>query len=111
MPAPLSRAGLFNDFGVCTSASHKDLSVSPEVHQNFEGSTPELCSGVHQNGCDLEGVEGATPPTPNHSFKTMTTFNTDYNNTELLDRANYCRTITSIWWFGVLLRALGGSCD
>ena len=36
--------------------------------------------------CDLEGVEGATPPTPNHSFKTMTTFNTDYNNTELLDQ-------------------------
>ena len=49
-------------------------------------STPELCSGVHQKGCDLEGVEGATPPTPNHSFKTMTAFNTDYNNTELLDQ-------------------------
>ena len=49
-------------------------------------STPELCSGVHQKGCDLEGVEGATPPTPNHSLKTMTTFNTDYSNAELLDQ-------------------------
>ena len=27
-----------------------------------------------------------TPPTPNHSFKTMTAFNTDYNTTELLDQ-------------------------
>ena len=50
------------------------------------GSTPELCSGGHQKGCDLEGVEGATPPTQNHSFKTMTAFNTDYNTTELLDQ-------------------------
>ena len=25
-------------------------------------------------------------PTQNHSFKTMTPFNTDYNNTELLDQ-------------------------
>ena len=80
------RAGFFHGFGVCTSVSCKDLSSSPEAHQNFEGSSPELCSGGHQKGCDLEGVEGATPPTPNHSFKTMTTFNTDYNNTELLDQ-------------------------
>ena len=28
---------------------------------------------VHQKVCDLEGVEGATPPNPNHSFKPMTT--------------------------------------
>ena len=49
------------------------------------GSTPELCSGDHQKGSDLEGVEGATPPNI-HSFKTMTTFNTDYSNTELLDQ-------------------------
>ena len=41
---------------------HFGLSQSPEAHQNFAGSTPELCSGVHQKGCDLEGVEGATPP-------------------------------------------------
>ena len=32
------------------------MSQSPEAHQNFAGSTPELCSGVHQKGCDLEGV-------------------------------------------------------
>ncbi len=38
-------------------------SGSPEAHQNFMGSTPELRSGVHQKGCDLEGVEGATPQT------------------------------------------------
>ena len=93
-------------------ASHWDLSGSPEAHQNFEGSTPELCSGVHQKGCDLEGVEGATPPTPNHSFKTMTTFNTDYNNTELLDqeltieqleavaggRTIEERAVEGVWW-------------
>ena len=31
------------------------------------GSAPKLCSGVHQKGCDLEGVEGATTPTqPTH---------------------------------------------
>ena len=57
------KAGFFNGFGVYSSVSYWDLSGSPEAHQNFEGSTPELCSGVHQKGCDLEGVEGATPPT------------------------------------------------
>ena len=36
---------------------------SPDIHQIFEESTPELCSGVHQKGCDLEGAEGATPHT------------------------------------------------
>ena len=41
-----------------------DLTGSPELHQNLLGSTPEPCSGVHQKGCDLEGVEGATN-TPN----------------------------------------------
>ena len=30
------------------------------------GSTPKLRSGVHQKDCDLEGVEGASPPTPSH---------------------------------------------
>ena len=77
-------------------ASHWDLSGSPEAHQNFEGSTPELCSGVHQKGCDLEGVEGATPPTPNHSFKTMTTYNTDYSNTELLDQELTTAELTQV---------------
>ena len=83
-------------------ASHWDLSGSPEAHQNFEGSTPEPCSGVHQKGCDLEGVEGATPPTPNHSFKTMTTFNSDYNNTELLDQELTTAELTEL---------SGGNCD
>ena len=36
-------------------------------------SAPELCSGVHQQGCDLEGVEGATPHTSLTHIKTMTT--------------------------------------
>ena len=47
------------------------LSHSPELHQNLLRSAPELCSGVHQKGCDLEGVEGATPPNI-HSPKAMT---------------------------------------
>ena len=64
MPAPLSRAGFFNGFGLCSSVSYWDLSSSPEAEQNLYGSTPELFSGVHQKGCDLEGVEGATPPNP-----------------------------------------------
>ena len=41
------------------------------------GSTPELCSGFHQRGCDLEGVEGATPHTLIH-FKIMN-FQNDLN--------------------------------
>ena len=41
---------------------------SPDPHQNLPGSAPKLCSGVHHKGCDLEGVEGATPPTL-HSLK------------------------------------------
>ena len=37
------------------------------------GSTSELWSGIHQKGCDLEGVEGATPQHNSHThFKTMT---------------------------------------
>ena len=62
-PLAPQRAGFFNGVGVCTSASHWDLSGSPEAHQNYSSASPELCSGVHQKGCDLEGVEGATPPT------------------------------------------------
>ena len=41
------------------------LRVSPAFHQNFFESAPKLCSLIHQKGCDLEGVEGATP---NHSL-------------------------------------------
>tara|TARA_B100001094_G_scaffold330409_1_gene395579 strand:+ start:1821 stop:2183 length:363 start_codon:yes stop_codon:yes gene_type:complete len=39
--------------------------VSPAFHQNCFETAPELCSLIHQKGCDLEGVEGATP---NHSL-------------------------------------------
>ena len=49
---------------------------------------PKPCTGSHQKGWDLEGVEGATPHTSltQLTFKTMTAFNTDYQNTELLDQ-------------------------
>ena len=57
-------AGFFHVCGVSNPSFNWDLSGSPEAHQNLFGSTPELCSGVHQKGCDLEGVEGATPPNP-----------------------------------------------
>ena len=40
---------------------HRVLSHSPETHQKLASSAPELCSGVHQKGCDLEGVKGAAP--------------------------------------------------
>ena len=59
-------SGVFNGLGVCSSVSYWDLSGSPEAHQNFEGSTPELCSGDHQKGCDLEGVEGNNPTQLTH---------------------------------------------
>ena len=39
-----------------------DLSHSPGFHQNLPASPPQPCTGVHQKGWDLEGVEGATPP-------------------------------------------------
>ena len=35
------------------------LSHSPDAHHNLLGTAPGLCSGLHQKGCDLEGVEGA----------------------------------------------------
>lgn len=38
------------------------LSHSLEAHQNLLGSTPEVCSGVDQKGCDFERDEGAAPP-------------------------------------------------
>ena len=34
------------------------LIPSPGFHQNLLRSPPEPCTGVHQEGCDLEGVEG-----------------------------------------------------
>ena len=99
--------GFFYGFGVCSSVSYWHLSSSPELHQNFEGSTPELCSGDHQKGCDLEGVEGATPQTPHTSltqltFQTMTAFNTDYNTNELLDQELTTAELTEL---------SGGNCD
>ena len=48
---------------------HWGLTHSPEAHLNVAWFPPELCSGVHQKGCDLEGVQGAAPQ---HSLlKTM----------------------------------------
>ena len=34
----------------------------------------------------LKESRGQQPQTPNHFFKTMTTFNNDYSNAELLDQ-------------------------
>ncbi|KGG27151.1 hypothetical protein EV14_0128 [Prochlorococcus sp. MIT 0703] len=34
----------------------------------------------------MKESRGQHPQTQNHSFKTITAFNTDYNNTELLDQ-------------------------
>ena len=51
------------------------LSRSPEPHQTLPAFAPQPCTGVHQKGCDLEGVEGATPHTSLNHFKTMTTSN------------------------------------
>ena len=50
----------------------------------------------------MKESRGATPPTPNHSFKTMTTFNSDYNNTELLDQELTTAELTEL---------SGGNCD
>ncbi|QNI55307.1 hypothetical protein SynBIOSE41_02818 [Synechococcus sp. BIOS-E4-1] len=44
-------------------AWERHLSLSPEAHQKLLGASPELCSGVHQKGCDLEEVKGARPQT------------------------------------------------
>ena len=49
------------------------------------GSAPELCRGVHQKGCDLEGVEGATLPTQLTHFKTMTALKSQAQIIELTD--------------------------
>ena len=49
------------------------LSRSPDLHQNLPFSPPKPCTGVHQWGCDLKGVEGEI--TPKHSLLTqMTTY-------------------------------------
>ena len=63
------------------------LSHSPKAHQSLPGPAPELCSGDHQKGCDLEGVEEAAPlrHTQLTHFKTMTTFNTQDQIIELTD--------------------------
>ncbi|WP_152562289.1 MULTISPECIES: hypothetical protein [unclassified Prochlorococcus] len=58
------QAGFFIGCGVSLPGFDWDLSSSPEAHQNYSGASPELCSRAHQKGCDLEGVEGATPPNP-----------------------------------------------
>ena len=46
---------------------------------------PELCSGGHQKGCDLEGVEGATLPTQLTHFKAMTALKSQAQIIELTD--------------------------
>jgi hypothetical protein len=64
------------------------LTHLPVAHQNLAGSTPELCSGSHKKGCDLEEVEGETPPHITHTqftFKTMTELNAQFQIIELTD--------------------------
>ena len=72
---------------VVSAGAEVGLQRSPGFHQKLPMQPPKPCTGVHQRGCDLEGVEGATPHTSltQLTFKTMTNFNTDYN-TELLDQ-------------------------
>ena len=57
------------------SGGERLLGRSPDLHQNLSRSPPKPCTGVHQKGCDLGGVEGATPHTSLNHFKTMTTSN------------------------------------
>ena len=61
---PRQSRGLFYGCDVPFRCSDWNLNHSPEPHQNFAGSAPVLCRGVHQKACDLEGVEGSTPHTP-----------------------------------------------
>ena len=46
------------------------LSCSQELLQNFSGLSPEACTGIHQEGRELEGVKGQHPriiqPVHNH---------------------------------------------
>jgi len=60
--------------GELSPVRRKVLSHSPDALQNFAGFPPELRSGVHQKGCDLEGVgeisHNNTPMT-HTSFKAL----------------------------------------
>ena len=51
------------------SAQNPVLPTSPDLHQNMSRSPPSPCIGVHQKGCDLGGVEGATPPNIHSSIQ------------------------------------------
>ena len=42
--------------------------------------------GITRRAVILKESRGQHPLTPDHSFKSMTAFNTDFNNTELLDQ-------------------------
>ena len=80
--------GLLQPPGEPYPVSQAVLTHSPEAHQNLMGSTPDLCSGLHQKSCDLEGVEGATPPRTTHirfTFKTMTELNAESQIVELTE--------------------------
>ena len=54
------------------------LQRSPGFHQKLPMQPPKPCTGSHQKGWDLEGVEGATPHTSltQLTFKTMSELNT-----------------------------------
>ena len=60
--APSAMAGFF-------SAQNPVLTTSPDLHQNMSRSPPRPCTGVHQKGCDLGGVEGVTPPNIHSSIQ------------------------------------------
>ena len=45
------------------------LNRAPVAHQNLPESSPRLCTGGHQRGCDLEEVEGQCPT--HHSFTAL----------------------------------------
>ena len=60
------------------------------VHQKLtrtsRGLHQSYVVGFTRRAVILKESRGQHPQTQNHSFKAMTTFNTDYNNTELLDQ-------------------------
>ena len=62
----------------------------PAVHQKLtrtsRGLHQSYVEGFTRRAVILKESRGQHPQTQNHFFKTMTTFNTDYNNTELLDQ-------------------------
>ena len=51
------------------SAQNPVQPTSPDLHQNMSRSPPSPCTGVHQKGCDLGGVEGVTPPNIHSSIQ------------------------------------------